>query len=69
MTHKEAHQKKNWFSQHADTIAVIGSILGAIMWMNSQFNGIQKDLAVIKTVLIMKQIMPCELAKDHPKED
>jgi hypothetical protein len=36
--------------------------------MNDGFNKIEKDVSIIKTVLIMKQIMPCELAKDQSHE-
>jgi len=58
-----------WFKKHADSIATIATIVGAMIWMNSKFNSIdqrfnsvEKDLAIIKTVLVMKDIMPKELA-------
>ncbi len=58
-----------WFKKHVDTIIVIGSILSCMIWMNGKFNDIEKeiyslktDIAVMKTVLIMKNIMPIELA-------
>jgi len=31
--------------------------------MNGEFNELKKDVAVIKAVLIMKQILPVELAQ------
>jgi len=56
-----------WFKKHADSIATIISVVGAIMWMNgrmeTRFNQIEKDIAIIKTVLVMKNIMPTELAR------
>ena len=60
-------EKKNWFKEHADTIVILGSF-AFCFWtlnekMNDQFNQLNKDMAVIKTVLIMKNIMPTEVAK------
>lgn len=56
--------------KHVDTVVVLGAILSSVFWMNSQFNSIdnrfalmEKDIAVIKTVLMMKNIMPNELCK------
>lgn len=58
----------SWLEKHADTIVVmitiIASICGSLIWMNGKFNEIEKDLAVVKTVLIMKNIMPKELAQE-----
>ena len=48
--------------KHVDTVIVIGAILSSMLWMNGKFNEIEKDMAVIKTVLIMRGIMPSELA-------
>ena len=63
-----------WFKKHADTTADIRALVVAVWWMTSslsilevkmhnEISEIKTELAVIKTVLIMKQIMPCELAK------
>ena len=52
----------DWFKKHTDTVIVLTAIVGSMLWMNGKFNAIEKDVAIIKTVLIMKQIMPCELA-------
>ncbi len=57
-----------WFKKHVDTVLVLGGILGAVLWMNSQFNSLKTDMAVIKAVLIMKNIMPTELAIDKEKK-
>ena len=52
-----------WFKKHVDTVVVLGGILTATLWMTSKINEIEKDMTIIKTVLIMKNIMPIELAK------
>jgi hypothetical protein len=58
-----------WFKKHADSVATIATLVGAIVWMNGKFNSIdqkfsnlEKDMAIIKTVLVMKDIMPKEFA-------
>lgn len=60
-----------WFKKHGDTVVIIGAIVSSMLWMNgkfnavdSRFNGIEKDIVMIKTVLIMKNIMPTDLAID-----
>lgn len=60
----------NWFKKHVDASIIISSIVISMLWMNGKFNEVdkkfsclEKDIAVIKTVLVMKQIMPQELAK------
>ncbi len=57
----------DWFKQHADTIAIL-STFAICFWslnekMNDKFNAIEKDLAIVKTVLMMKGIMPDSLVK------
>lgn len=59
-----------WFKQHADTIAILATFCAAFVWIDGKFDRIddrfsfiEKDVAIIKTVFIMKQIMPCELAE------
>lgn len=63
------------FKKHLDTIAILSTIIGTFLWMNTQFNAIdrrfaavdvrfaeiEKNLAVLKTILIMKDICPKEL--------
>jgi hypothetical protein len=56
----------DWFKKHADTIVILGSF-ALCFWnmnekMNARFSEIEKDLTIIKTVLIMKNIMPADLA-------
>lgn len=62
------NEQNTWFKQHADTIAVIATIISTVVWMNGKFNeverdisGLKTDIAVVKTVLVMKNIMPAEL--------
>lgn len=58
-----------FLKKHIDTISILTSMCGAILWMNSRFNQIdqrfsnlEKEVAIVKTVLIMQKIMPAELA-------
>ena len=52
----------DWFKKHVDTVIILGAFATSILWMNSRFNELEKDITIIKTVLIMKNIMPTELA-------
>lgn len=58
-----------WFKKHADTIVILGSF-ALCFWnmnekFNDKFNSLEKDINTIKTVLILKNIMPIELANNH----
>lgn len=57
----------DWFKQHADTIVILSSFALCFWHMNEKFtdklNTIEREIAVIKTVLVMKNIMPNELAQ------
>lgn len=60
----------DWFKQHADTIAILAMFCAMFVWIDGKFDriddrfvSIERDVAIIKTVLLMKQIMPCELAE------
>ena len=60
--------------KHADTVVTLGGLFGAILWINSQFTGIndrfsnmEKDIAVIKAVLIVNGQYPKELALQDKK--
>lgn len=55
----------DWFKKHVDTVIILGSFAACMLWMNGKFNSIEKEITIIKTVLIMKNIMPIELAKGH----
>ena len=56
-----------WLKQHADTLVILSSFALCFWTLNEKVNQIDKDLAVIKTVLIMKNIMPDQLCA-KPKE-
>lgn len=63
----------DWFKKHADTLVILGSF-ALCFWnmnekINDRFNILEKEIVIIKTVLIMKNIMPVELAKYQTKED
>lgn len=59
--------------KHVDTVVILSAFAASVLWMNKQFNEvdgrfakIDQDLAVIKTVLIVKKIMPTDLATNEP---
>lgn len=52
-----------WIRKHTDTVIILTAFASSVLWMNGEFNELKKDMAVIKTVLIMKNIMPSELAQ------
>lgn len=51
--------------KHVDTVIILAAFGSSMLWMNGKFNEIEKDITVIKTVLVMKNIMPTELAKEE----
>jgi len=58
----------DWFKKHVDTAVILTAFAGALLWMNGKFNEIEKDLTIVKTVLIMKNIMPVELAQNKDEK-
>ena len=59
----------DWFKKHVDTVIILTAFAGCLLWMNGKFNDIDrrfsevdKEIAVMKTIMIMKNIMPIELA-------
>lgn len=54
----------SWFTKHADTLVILGSFAVAFWTLNEKISSIEKDLAIVKTVLIMKNIMPQEVCKN-----
>jgi len=52
-----------WFKKHTDMVIILSAILSTVIWMNGQFNDLKKEVTIIKTVLIVKEIMPIELAR------
>lgn len=57
----------DWLKKHADTAIVLTALLTSVLWMNGKFASLEKDMAVVKTVLIMRNMMPPELAKAEMK--
>lgn len=64
-----------WFKKHSDALMVIATIIGSMLWMNGKFNevdrqfaAVEKEITIIKTVLLLKNILPAELAQKE-KED
>jgi hypothetical protein len=54
-----------WLKKHTDTVIVLGGILGSVFWMNGKFNEVDErindlknEISTIKTILILKGIMP-----------
>ncbi len=59
-----------WMKKHVDTVIILTAFGACLLWMNGKFNEVDRqfsevhqELAVMKTVLIMKNIMPIEMAK------
>lgn len=57
----------DWIKKHVDTVIILGGVLGSMLWMNGKFNNLEKDVAVIKAVLIIHRILPTELAIKNDK--
>lgn len=49
------------------TIFIVGSIHGVEQRLGDRIRAVEKDIAIIKTVLIMKDMMPRELALEEQK--
>jgi len=58
----------DWIKKHTDLLIMLSAFASSVLWMNGKFNDIEKDICVMKTVLIMKQIYPSELAKNKEVE-
>jgi hypothetical protein len=54
------------FKKNYETLTILSGmavlLVGCCIWINGKFNALEKDMAIIKTVLIMQDIMPKELA-------
>lgn len=72
------HHKENWFKKHSDTMAILGMFAFGFWTLNEkmdakfetlshQISAVEKDVAVIKTVMVMKNIYPTELVKIEEK--
>jgi prophage maintenance system killer protein len=47
--------------KHVDTVIVLGAIISSILWMNHKFNQLEKEIAIMKTVMFMQGHLPKEL--------
>ncbi len=52
----------DWIKKHTETVVVLGALCAGFLWMNGKFNDIDRRLVRNETILIMKGIMPSELA-------
>ena len=41
--------------KHVDTVIILTAFASAMLWINGKFNSLEKDMAIIKTVLVMKE--------------
>lgn len=64
---KTMESQKDWLKRHADTVVIMAGILGSFLWMTGKINDIDRKLIRIETVLIIKGIMPSELAAKSDK--
>ena len=65
-------ERSNIFKEHADTavllLAMLTSLVTSIMWLNGKFSDIDRRLVRIETVLVVRGIMPADIAtKDISK--
>ncbi len=73
-TSHEFEEQMEWIKKHTDTVIIVTAIASSMLWMNGKFNDIdkqfseiEKEIAIIKTVLVMRNILPAELA-NHQEE-
>lgn len=59
----------NCFKKHVDTVIILGAFAASVLWMNGKFSDvdarfseIEKEMGIIKTVMLLKNILPPELA-------
>jgi hypothetical protein len=75
MTFLEKENNMDWIKKHTDTVIILTAFASSVLWMNGKFNDVdkrfnnmEKDMAVVKAVLILKNIMPAEMAKNQEKQ-
>jgi hypothetical protein len=63
----------DWFKKHSELIGAIIAVFGGFIWIHGEIKDVRKelsaeiydlkkDMTIIKTVLMMKDILPRELA-------
>ena len=58
-----------WLKQHADTLVILSSFALCFWTLNEKINSIDKDLAVIKTVMVMRKMMPAEICQNYSEKE
>jgi len=55
----------HWLKNRMDTVIILSAMLLSVLWMNGKFNQIEKEVLLIKTILIMKEIVPTDFDYKH----
>lgn len=59
--------------KHYETLTILGGmaviLVGCCMWINGKFSEVNTRLTKIETVLILRGIMPAEMAVAQREED
>jgi len=75
-------EKVNWFDKNKEIIAIIITVISGFFWLTNKFDHfndrfaqidkeivlMKKDMEIIKAFMIMKNILPQELAKEKENE-
>jgi hypothetical protein len=52
---KKEKKMTHWLKKHADTMIILGGILGAVLWMNKGINSLEVRVAVLESTMVTKQ--------------
>jgi hypothetical protein len=62
----------DWMKKNMDKVMILSGFVSFVLWLagfglvvfsiNAKFNEMEKEITIIKTVLIVNKIMPTELA-------
>jgi hypothetical protein len=58
----------DWFKKHADTVVILGSFALCFWTVNEKINSLEKDVLIIKTILVTQKILPNELLANEGKK-
>ena len=61
LNRKGRKQMTDIFKKHMDTVLIMGAILSSFLWMQNKFSSLEKDITIIKTVLITKNFIQPEV--------
>jgi hypothetical protein len=56
-----------WLQKYKEIVSIVVIGVTGFLWLNSKFNSLEKDIAVIKAVMVLKNILPPELCKEKEK--